>query len=111
MNRNVEEYIHKHKISKTNALIFRDWEEFLYILYENSGRVEMIVWYEYCKINEQLIGAGGYLDTENQGFMWAETQLFETDLHKKSLNEILEFILKVRKEYSNCDLYPEFYLH
>ena len=111
MHKNVERYIQKHKVSDSNALIFRDWEEFLHILYQNNGRVEMIVWYGYCKINEQQIGMGGYIDIENKGFMWAETPLFEINLQKNSLNEILEYILKVRNEYSNYDLYPEFYLH
>lgn len=111
MDRYVEQYIQKYKISKCNALIFRDWEKFLHILYRNNGRVEMIIWYEYCMINEQQIGMGGYTDSENKDFMWAETRLFETDLQEKSMNEILEYILKVKKEYSNIDLYPEFYLH
>ena len=31
------------------------------ILYQNNGRVEMIIWYEYCMINEQQIGMGGYM--------------------------------------------------
>ena len=111
MDTNVERYIQKHKVTVSNTLIFREWEEFLHILYQNNERVEMIVWYEYCKINEQQIGMGGYADTENEDFMWAETELFEADLQEKSLNEILEYILKMRKEYSNYDLYPEFYLH
>ena len=110
MDGNVEQYIQKHKISSSNALIFRDWEAFLRMLYQNHGRVAMIVWYEYCKINEQQLGMGGYKDTENPGLMWAETQLFETDLQEKSLHELLEYISKMRKEYSNYDLYPEFYL-
>lgn len=110
MDRIVEQYIQKYKISKANSLIFRDWKEFLQILYQNNGRVEMIIWYEYCKINEQQIGMGGYIDAENQDFMLAETQLFETDLQEKTLNEMLEYISKIRKEYSNYNLYPEFYL-
>lgn len=102
MDKSIEQYIQKHKIN-ANALIFRDWESFLHILYQNNGRVEMIIWYEYCRINEQQI--------ENNGFMWAETQLFESGLHEKPINEILEYISKMRKEYSDYDLYPEFYLH
>ncbi len=110
MDRIVEQYIQKYKIPKTNSLIFQDWKEFLQILYQNNGRVEMIVWYEYCRINEQQIGMGGYIDVDNQGFMLAETQLYETDLQEKTLNEILEYISKIRQEYSNYNLYPEFYL-
>ncbi len=109
-DRIVEQYIQKHRISKANSLIFRDWNEFLQILYQNNGRVKMIIWYEYCRINEQQIGMGGYIDTENQGFMLAETQLFEANLQEKNLNEILEYISKIRKEYSNYNLFPEFYL-
>lgn len=106
---NIEEYIQKNKI-KANALIFRDWEEFLRILYESNRRVEMIVWYEYCRINEQQIGMGGYIDIDNKGYMWAETQLFESDLQDRSCNEILDYISKMREEYSKYDLYPEFHL-
>lgn len=110
MDKSIEQYIQKHKIN-ANALIFRDWESFLHILYQNNGRVEMIIWYEYCRINEQQIGMGGYIDMENNGFMWAETQLFESGLHEKPINEILEYISKMRKEYPDYALYPEFYLH
>lgn len=99
---NIEEYIQKNKI-KANALIFRDWEEFLRILYESDRRVEMIVWYEYCRINEQLIGMGGYIDIDNKGFMWAETQFFETDLQDRSCDEILDYISKMREKYSEYD--------
>ncbi len=110
MNNQIKQYIQNYKVSKSNALIFRDWEDFLHTLYQNNGRVEMIIWYEYCRINEQQIGMGGYIDAENQDFMWAETQLFETDLQEKSLNEILEYISKMKKDYSNYDFYPEFYI-
>ena len=99
MNKIIEQYIQNNKI-KANALIFRNWKDFLRILYQNDGRVEMIIWYEYCRINEQQIGMGGYIDTENKGFMWAETQLLETDLQDKSCNEILDYISKIREEYS-----------
>lgn len=51
MDNILEEYIQKNK--KANALIFRAWEECLHILYKSDRRVEMIVWYEYCRINEQ----------------------------------------------------------
>lgn len=105
---NIEEYIQKNK--KADTLIFRDWEEFLRILYRNDRRVEMIVWYEYCRINEQQIGMGGYIDIDNRGFMWAETQFFEADLQDWSCNEILDYISKMREKYSEYDLYPEFYL-
>lgn len=111
MNKIIEQYIKNNKVSESNALIFRNWEDFLHILFQNNGRVEMIVWYEYCRINKQQIGMGGYIDSENQGFMWAETQFFKTDMQEKSLNEILDYISKTIQEYSEYNLYPEFYIN
>ena len=67
MNDEIKKYIQEHKVLKSNTLIFRDWEEFLHKLYLNNGRIEMIIWYEYCRINEQQIGMGGYKDTVNHG--------------------------------------------
>lgn len=110
MNSQLEQYIQNHKVSTVDILIFRDWEEFSNILFFNNGRVEMIVWYEYCRINEQKIGMGGYKDFENLGYMWAETYLFEVDMQEKSLNEILAYISKMKEEYLCYNLYPEFYI-
>ena len=110
MDRDLDQYIQTYKISKSNALIFRDWKQFLHILYQNNRRVKMIIWYEYCRINEQQIGMGGYIDTENQGFMWAETQLFETDLQEKTLNDLLAYMSEICNQYSNYNLHPEFYI-
>ena len=111
MNKIIEQYIKNNKVSESNALIFRNWKDFLHILFQNNGQVKMIIWYEYCKINEQQIGMGGYIDSENQGFMWAETQFFKTDMQEKSLDEILDYISETRQEYSKYDLYPEFYIN
>ena len=110
MNDEIKKYIQEHKVLKSNTLIFRDWEEFLHKLYLNNGRIEMIIWYEYCRINEQQIGMGGYKDTLNHGYMWAETHFYKTDIHDKSLNEIIEYINQMRDKYSRYNLYPEFYL-
>lgn len=110
MNRIIKQYIENNKVSESNALIFRNCEDFLHILFQNNSHVEMIVWYEYCRVNEQRIGMGGYIDSENQGFMWAETQFFEADMQKKSLNEILDYISETKQEYPEYDLYPEFYI-
>lgn len=60
MNRQLEEYILKHKVTVSNMLLFRDWEAFLKRLFAANGRVEMIIWYEYCRINAQKIGMGGF---------------------------------------------------
>lgn len=53
---------------------------------------------------------GGYIDEEKRGYMWAETDIYEVDLQKKSMNEILEYISEIRKKYADYDLYPEFYI-
>ena len=110
MNSQLEQYIQTHKVSSANFLVFRDWEEFLNILFSNNGHVEMIIWYAYCRINEQQIGMGGYIDEENNGYMWAETQIYDDGMQDKPLSDILEYISKIRNDNSGYDLYPEFYI-
>ena len=56
------------------------------------------------------IGMGGYIDEEKRGYMWAETDIYEVDLQKKSMNEVLEYISEIRRKYADYDLYPEFYI-
>ncbi len=73
----------------------------------------MIIWYEYCRINEQQIGMGGYggyIDEENKGYMWAETHIYDEGMQYRSLSDILEYISKTRNDNSGYDLYPEFYI-
>ena len=111
MNIQLEQYIQKHKVSSANFLVFRDWEEFLNILFLNNGHVEMIIWYEYCRINEQQIGMGGYIDEEKRGYMWAETQIYEVDFQDETLTEVLDYIKRIRSEYTQRKMYPAFYLY
>ena len=110
MNSTIETYIDSHKVC--NELIFRDWTAFLTTLFENSGKVEAILWFDHCKISEQekSLGGGGYTDSLQNGYMWAETQIYETNLSNKSLKEILDYIEKTRKEFHKYDLYPCFYI-
>lgn len=110
MNTQLEQYIQTHKVSSADFLAFRDWEEFLNILFSNNGHVEMIIWYEYCRINAQRIGTGGYIDEEKRGYMWAETDICEENLQQKSMTEISEYISGIRSKYADYDLYPEFYI-
>ena len=57
MDTELKQYIDEHKVKGHDVLIFRDGgDEFLKLLYECGGRVSMIVWYEYCRINEQRMG-------------------------------------------------------
>ena len=110
MNDQLEHYIKMHKVSSADFLVFQNWEGFLSILFSNNGHVDMIVWYEYCKINEQKIGMGGYRDEKHLGYMWAETPFFETDLRQKSYEDIRAYIIDMKEKYTNFNLYPEFYI-
>ena len=38
MNTQLEQYIQTHKVSSADFLVFRDWEEFLNILFSNNGQ-------------------------------------------------------------------------
>ena len=110
MKTKIEEYTKVHSACAGHVLLFRNWEEFLLLLYANNECVAMIVWYEYCKRNEQRIGMGGYVDRHNRNYMFAETHIFKTDLEKKNMDELLAYISETRERYSEYDLYPEFYL-
>lgn len=110
MNGEISRYIAENKTC--SELIFRDPIKFLDVLFANGGKVEGIVWFDYCKISEhkqgKSLGSGGYADKQNSGYMWAETQIYEYPLTDKSLKEILEYMDGVRREYSAYDLYPSF---
>lgn len=109
MKNTIKKYIEQNKLC--NECIFDDYNEFLEILYANNGVVNMIVWFDYCKIENQMesLGAGGYIDKRNDAFMWAETQIYENGFENKSLNEITEYIKYVIKQYPDHKLYPSFY--
>ncbi len=111
MDTEPKKYIDEHKIKGHDVLIFRDGEdEFLKLLYDCGGRVSMIVWYEYCRINEQRMGMGGYSDTDNDGFMWAETQLFMNVPKNSPPEKVRAYIAQIRRRYPEIMLYPEFYI-
>lgn len=69
MTDKLSEYIQQNQLCTEG--IFRNWEEFLKLLYESGGRVEAILWFDYCKIEEQTssLGCGGYRDVQNEGYM------------------------------------------
>lgn len=99
--------------------LFKDWESFLDLLYAEGGRISSILWWDYCE-KKQLrgsVGSGGYRDPGNDGFIYAETQLYKEGLEKYSLDEIKEYINYKRKtgfrygsKYRSHDLIPSFYL-
>ena len=71
----LEKYIHKNKVCSDD--IYRNYKAFLEILYNNGYKVTDILWFDYCKIDEQdkSLGQGGFIDKENKDYMWAETQI------------------------------------
>lgn len=109
INNNLNDYIENNKLCSDD--IYRDYEEFLRLLYGNGGKVTNILWFDYCKINEQdkSLGSGGFIDKENKDYMWAETQMWNDKLDNKSLNELLDYIDTIIKKYPNNNLVPSFY--
>lgn len=106
----IERYIEENRVCIEN--IFRDWTEFLNVAFANGCIVEAVLWYDYCKVCEQekSLGGGGYRDKKNEGYMWAETQIYDDDLSNRTLAEMLEYISDVRNTYPEHDLYPSFYI-
>ena len=92
--------------------LFRNWKEFIDILFANHGKVKFILWFEHIEICKQAdsMGVGGYRDPDNPEYMFAETMLFDDELENKSLEEIKEHILSVIQQYPNNKLIPSFYI-
>ncbi len=118
LSNRVKEYIANN--SFCSEYLFSDWETFLDILYEEGGRVSSILWWDHCKISEQnaSVGMGGYIDSENHDYMYAETQLWKDGLDLMSLDEIKDYIKREMKKgirygdnYSSHELVPSFYLN
>lgn len=60
------------------------------ILFANNGVVSMIVWFDYCKIDNQSesLGAAGYIDKRDNDYMRAETQIYEIGFEDKTQKTI-----------------------
>ncbi|MBR0137340.1 MAG: GNAT family N-acetyltransferase [Erysipelotrichaceae bacterium] len=99
--------------------LFKNWDEFLELLYAGGGKVKSILWWDHCAKDEQKdsIGAGGYIDPDDPECMYAETQNYDDDLESLTLSQIREHIEKQRREglkygdkYISHELIPSFYL-
>lgn len=109
INQEVANYIDENKLC--SEYIFEDCNKFIDFLYTHGGRISAILWWDYCKITEgSSIGSGGYKDTRNLEFMFAETQIYEDELEGKSAIEIKKYISDTQKIYSTSHLIPSFYL-
>jgi len=117
ISRKVQTYIEDH--SFCSEYLFKDWEAFLDLLYEEGGRVSSILWWDHCRkdMNHVSVGSGGYADPDDQEWMYAETWLHEDGFEERSLAEIKAYIQKRREQglilgdkYISSDLVPSFYL-
>ena len=110
LSKDVLKYIEKHKLCAD--YIFANWKEFLELLYSQGSYVEEILWFEYVRIDEQVnsLGGGGYKDTTNPEYMYAETYIHEIGLENKSLLEIEEYIESVIASYPQNNLMPSFFI-
>ena len=113
----VQNYIDNN--SFCSEYLFKDWEPFLDLLYADGGRISSILWWDYCteKQLRESVGSGGYRDPDNDGFIYAETQLYKGNLETYTLDEIKEYIYQERKtgfqygnRYKSHELVPSFYL-
>lgn len=109
LDQTVQKYIKEHQLCA--EYIFADWEAFLDLLYEHSGRVDSILWFEHVRIIDQKdsLGAGGYRDQADPEYMYAETPMHD-GMESKSLSEVKEYIQATLAAYSNHVLIPSFYI-
>ena len=109
MTQTLERYIEQNKVC--SDLIFRNWNEFLDLLFACGGSVNEILWFEYILIEKQTnsLGGGGYRDNANPEYMWAETMIYDKDLGTKSLLEIKDHINSTIKLYYPHILVPCFF--
>ena len=113
----VQNYINDHAFC--SEYLFADWETFVDLLYSEGGRISSILWWDHCRKSQmhESVGSGGYRDPENDEFVYAETQLYEEGLEEKTLDEIKEYIDRVRSAgfqygegYISHDPVPSFYM-
>lgn len=117
ISKKVQAYIEEH--SFCSEYLFKDWEAFLDLLYEEGGRVSSILWWDHCRkdLQHASIGSGGYTDPDDPEWMYAETWLYEDGFEERSLEDIKAYIQGIREEdlilgdkYIIFDLVPSFYL-
>ena len=109
MDKRIKEYIEKNKVC--SDLIFRNWIEFLELLFQCGGFVKEILWFEYILIEKQAesLGGGGYIDKDNPNYMWVETMIWDKNLMNKTVSEIKTHIEKTIEKHKPHDLVPCFF--
>ena len=109
MDGKIKKYIEENKVCSDS--IFRNWSEFLELLFECGGFVNEILWFEYVLIDKQKdsLGGGGYGDKENPEYMWAETMIYDRNMKHCSLEEIRAHIVETIDKYKPHHLVPCFF--
>jgi len=109
MNKQIKQYIEQNQAC--DDLIFRDWNDFLELLFSCGGAVKEILWFEYILIanHTNSLGGGGYRDIKNPDYMWAETMIYDKELEGKSLSEIKKHIESTINSYKPHALVPCFF--
>ena len=114
INERIQNYIDEHSFCP--EYLFRDWEAFLDLLYEEGGRVSSILWWEHCRKNMQH-GYVGYDDPDDGEWMYAKTWLHEDGFEERSPAEIKAYIHETREhglilvdKYITHELVPSFSL-
>lgn len=105
----VRDYIAAHRLCPEN--LFEDWEGFLDLLYDSGGRVSCIIWYEHVAITQQAtsLGHGGYSDRQNPDYMYAETDLQQTQMEVMTLLQVKEYIHATIAAHPSHKLIPSFF--
>lgn len=105
----VQDYIAAYRLCPEN--LFEDWESFVDLLYSNGGRVSYILWFEHVAITQRAasIGYGGYPDQKNSGYMYAETDLQQTQMEGMTLSQVKEYIHATMAAHPNQKLLPCFF--
>lgn len=109
MDQRIANFIDQNSVC--SELLFPNWHEFLTLLFSCNGHISSIVWFEYVEIIKQKdsLGGGGYKDLKNPDYMWAETAIFDDNLKKKSLSELVEHIQFTINKHHPHHLVPCFY--
>ena len=113
----VKQYIDRNSFCA--EYLFRDWDAFLDLLYEEGCHVSAVQWWDHCNrhYNNVSVGSGGYIDPDDPEYMYAETYLYEDGMETLTLEELKAHISEIREhglilgdKYFSNDLVPSFYL-
>ena len=105
----VKDYIALHRLCPDN--LFADWECFADLLYAQGGCVSYILWFEHVAIAGQTasLGHGGYVDPQNDKYMYAETDIQRREMETLTLPQVKQYIRATIAAYPGHRLLPAFF--